>query len=85
MNLNISKTDPENSLNLLLIDIGDISKMLGYTFRIINYLGNVVYESLISQQIFDLDLNTIGGRGTYFLQVTDDASQILEIKKIVLR
>jgi hypothetical protein len=85
MNLNVSKTDPENSLNLLLIDIGDISKMIGYTFKIINYLGNVVYESLISQQIFDLDLNTIGGRGTYFLQVTDDASQILEIKKIVLR
>ena len=85
MNLNISKVDKENGFNLLMIDIGDISRMIGYTFKIIDYLGKVVYESLISQQIIDLDLDTIGGRGTYFIQVIDDSSQILEIKKLVLR
>jgi hypothetical protein len=85
MNLNISKADKDNSFNLLMVDIGDISRMIGYTFKIIDYLGKVVYESLISQPIIDLDLDAIGGRGTYFIQVIDESSQILEIKKLVLR
>jgi hypothetical protein len=85
MNLNIRRSDPDNSLDQLMIDIGDISKMIGYTFKIINYLGKVVYETLIDQQVFDLDLNSIGGRGTYFFEVIDESSQILEIKKIILR
>jgi hypothetical protein len=67
MNLNISKADKDNSFNLLMVDIGDISRMIGYTFKIIDYLGKVVYESLISQPIIDLDLDAIGGRGTYFI------------------
>ena len=85
MNLNIRKTEPDNSFNLLMIDIGDISKMIGYTFKIIDYVGKVVYETIINKQVFDLDLNVFGGRGTYFVQVIDDTSQIMEIKKIVLR
>jgi hypothetical protein len=85
MNLNISRACPNLAFNRLMIDIGDITTMIGYTFKIIDYLGKVVFETIIQQQVFDLDLNTIGGRGTYFLQVIDNSSQIVEIKKIVLR
>ena len=84
MNFNIAKRDPDFRLNLLMIDIGDISKMIGYTFKIIDFLGKVVFETIINQPIIDLDLNALGGRGTYFVQVIDNSSQIMEIEKITL-
>jgi hypothetical protein len=85
MNLSIRLADADKSFNLLMIDIGDISKMIGYTFRIIDYLGKVVFETLIDEKLSDVDLSSIRGRGTYFMEVIDDASQILEVKKIILR
>jgi hypothetical protein len=84
MNHKLGSENPDTNVHLLMIDIGDISRMIGYTFKIIDFLGKVVYESLISQQVIDLDLNQIGGRGTYFLEVIDNRSQIIEINKIVL-
>ena len=84
MNQKLSKENPDINVHLLMIDIGDISKMIGYTFRIIDFLGRVVFESLISQQVIDLDINEFGGSGTYFLELLDDSSQIIEINKIVL-
>jgi len=85
MNFNIRKSYPGQAISLLIVEFGEISKMLGYTFRIIDFLGKVVFETIIDQEIFDLDLKILGGRGTYFLQVSDDSSQIMEIEKIVLR
>lgn len=84
MNQKIGKINGDINAHLLMVDIGDISKTIGYTFKIIDFLGKVVYESLISTQVIDLDLKEIGGRGTYFLEVIDDSSQILEINKIML-
>jgi len=84
MNQKLSKENPDINVHLLMIDIGDISKMIGYTFRIIDFLGRVVFESLISKQVIDLDINEFGGKGTYFLELIDDSSQIIEINKIVL-
>ncbi len=85
MNLKVRKSYPGRALKLLVVEFGEISKMLGFTFRIIDFLGKVVFETIIDQEIFDLDLKILGGRGTYFLQVSDESSQIMEIEKIVLR
>jgi hypothetical protein len=85
MTLSFSKTATDLGLHLLMIEIGDISKMIGFTFKIIDFLGKVVYETIIQQPILNLDFKTIGGRGTYYLEVIDDSSQILEIEKVVLR
>jgi hypothetical protein len=85
MNLNIRKSYPGQAISMLIIEFGEMSRMLGYTFKVIDFLGKVVFETIIDQEIFDLDLKILGGRGTYFLQVSDETSQIMEIEKIVLR
>jgi hypothetical protein len=85
LNQNTIKAYPNPTKDRITIDNGDYTKMAGYQLKIINSLGTVVFESEINAQMFDLDLNTFGGKGTYFLQLVDDSSQIIDIKKIILR
>jgi hypothetical protein len=85
MNMNIHTESPDRSTSVLMIDMGDFGKMIGYTFKIIDYVGRVVYETLIRQQFLDFDLDWFGRKGIYFLEVIDNSSQILEIQKIVVR
>ena len=82
---NIIKAYPNPTNDHLLIHNGDFTKMTGYKIKIINSLGNQVFESVIDKQLFDIDLNTFGGKGLYYLQIIDNSSQIIEIKKIVLK
>ena len=69
----------------MIIDNGQFEKMTGYKLKIINGHGSTVFESMIDQKIFDLDLNTFGGKGVYYVQLMDTSSQIIEIKKIILQ
>jgi hypothetical protein len=81
---NIIKAYPNPTRDRVIIDNGNYISMSGYRLKIINSTGTVVFESLINMQKFDLDLNTFGGNGTYFLQIIDNSSQVIEIKKIIL-
>ena len=78
---NIIRAYPNPTNDHLLIDNGDYTKMTGYKIKIINSLGNQVFESIIDKQLFDIDLNTFGGKGLYYLQIIDNTSQIIEIKR----
>jgi hypothetical protein len=59
--------------------------MASFKLKIINSVGNQVFESEIDRQLFDIDLNSFGGKGLYYLQIINNTSQIIEIKKIVLQ
>jgi hypothetical protein len=82
---NIIKAYPNPTNDHLLIDNGDFTKMAGYKLKIMNSLGNQVFESVIDRQLFNIDLNSFGGKGLYYLQILDNTSRIIEIKKIVLQ
>ena len=85
LNQNTIKAYPNPTKDRITIDNGNYTKMAGYKLKILNIAGNVVFESYIDRQQFDLDLNTFGGKGIYYLQIEDDSSQIIDIKKIILR
>ncbi len=86
LNFNINiKVYPNPTLDHLIIDAGDISKLVGYSFKISNSSGIEVYQSDINKQFFDLDMNKWKGKGLYLMYLYDSNSNIVDVKKIVLQ
>jgi hypothetical protein len=83
-NANI-KIYPNPANNKITIDNGDIQKMNGYSIKIINSLGQQVYQGGITQQIVSIDITQGAGNGMYYLQLTDNNGNIVDVKKIVLQ
>ena len=88
--VNLTGLNPPNNVNTLIvypnpskdhivINCGDISNLTGYTIKITNYLGQVVYNQPINQQSFYVDLNTFGGRGTYIIYILDPSQAVKSI------
>lgn len=82
---NTIKVYPNPTKNLITIDNGDIQKMNGYSIKIINSLGQQLYQTAINQQQNTVDITQWGGNGMYYLQVIDASGNIIEIKKIILQ
>jgi hypothetical protein len=83
--VNIIKVYPNPASTHIYIHTGDFGLMTGYKIRIDNSLGQVVYETLIEQQEYFINLSTWSGNGTYLIYILDDQNNINEVKKIILQ
>jgi hypothetical protein len=86
-NLNIEtiKVYPLPSSTQVIIDNGNFSTMGSYTAKIINSIGQQVFQSIINQQQFVINANTMGGAGLYTLYIADANNKVVGVKKIVLQ
>jgi len=83
---NTIKIYPNPSNDLITIDFGsNYSTMSGYTLKITNSLGQIVYTTPINTQQTSVDLNTWSGNGIYFVHLIDGAGNTIDIRKIVLQ
>ena len=96
INVTLTGINPPNNSNTLLaypnpasdhliIDCGDFAGMAGYTMKISNSLGQIVFNQPITQQLYNIDLSSWGGKGTYILVIQDPAQTVKASKKIVLQ
>ena len=85
MNLSRRHANERTGEVLLKINLGKETDFVGYTLKILDRLGELIYEMLITQPVFQLDVNRLPHRGVLYLEVVDECSQILEIEKFVLR
>jgi hypothetical protein len=83
-NTNTIKVYPNPAKDHITVDFGDYTSMNGYTVKISNMLGQVVFTSGISQQQTYIDLSTFTGKGTYIVNVIDGTGNIIDTKKIIL-
>lgn len=84
-NLNTLKVYPNPANTHITIDYGNFVSMNGYTLKITNNLGQVVFTSPINQQSSYIDLSTWTGNGIYFVQIIDTQNNTIENRKIVLQ
>jgi hypothetical protein len=82
---NTVKVYPNPSSTQVVIDNGNYNTMGSYTAKIINSIGQQVFQSLINQQQFVIDAKTMGGSGVYTLYITDANNKVVGVKKIVLQ
>ncbi len=84
-NLNTIKVFPNPSNDHITIDFGNFASMNGYTLKITNSLGQIIFTTPVNQQSSYIDLSTWGGNGIYFVQVIDTQNNTIENRKIVLQ
>ena len=82
---NTIKIYPNPTSDKIVIDNGNISNLTGYHLKITNTLGQQVYQTAITQQLYNVDLTTFGGKGIYFVNVINPQGATIDIKKIVLQ
>jgi len=83
-NTNTIMVYPNPASDVVMIDNGNYSTMTGYTLKIINTLGQEVFNSNINVPQFQIPVSNIGTEGLYYIEVFDDNNTLLETKKLVL-
>jgi hypothetical protein len=84
-NVTSIKVFPNPANDHITINYGNYAAIIGYTLKITNSLGQIVFTTPINQQTSYVDLSTWSGNGIYFLQIFDLQNNIIENRKIVLQ
>jgi hypothetical protein len=84
-NENVILIYPNPASDHITIDNGNYSAMAGYSIKITNNAGQQVFQSLINQAQFYVDLSTWTGNGLYFVHLLDAQNNTVTIRKIVLQ
>ena len=79
------KIFPNPTYNHITIDAGNLNTMSGYSIRIVNALGQQVFQSAINQQQFYLDLSSWTGNGIYYVNIINPQGVTIDTRKIVLQ
>ncbi len=82
---NTIKVYPNPANSHISIHTGDFALMAGYRIKIQNAIAQDVYNELITQQEYFIDLSTWSGNGTYFVHIIDNLGNTVDIKKIILQ
>ncbi len=76
---------PNPASDHITIDNGNFAAMAGYSIKIENNAGQQVFQSLINQAQFYVDLSTWSGNGLYFVHLIDPQNNTVTVRKIVLQ
>jgi hypothetical protein len=79
------KVFPNPAHDHLFITVNDFAQIPNHRIKIINILGQTKYDQPLNQQTQDIDINTLGGAGTYFLQILDGNGQTVDTRKVIVR
>jgi hypothetical protein len=79
------KIFPNPTYDHITIDAGNLNTMSGYSIRIVNALGQQVFQSAINQQQFYLDLSSWTGNGIYYVNIINPQGVTIDTRKIVLQ
>jgi hypothetical protein len=79
------KVYPNPAKNVVIIDNGDYSALNNYRLKIINSLGQEVFDSSINIPQFQIPVSVLGTVGLYYIKVFDDNNSLLETKKLILK
>lgn|GEM_PF-1060219 len=83
-NMNTIKIYPNPASSYLIINTGNYNVISDYTITIENFLGQIVFQTLTDQPEFQIDINSIGEPGTYFISITDKTLKVITTRILIL-
>jgi hypothetical protein len=79
------KIFPNPAKENITIDFGNVSFREKYTVKIVNELGQVVWKHTLDKNNINISTYSLGGSGTYFIQVTDRDRNVKALKSLVVQ
>ena len=76
---------PNPANDQITIDCGNLANVTGSTIKIINTLGQEVFNQPIIYLQFNIPSNTWTGQGVYFVKIYDSQGALVNTKKIILQ
>ena len=76
---------PNPANDHITIDCGTIANVSGWSIKITNLLGQEVFNQPMNTQQFVVPLNSWTGQGMYFVKIINAQSEVVNIKKIILK
>ena len=75
---------PNPTSDLLIIDVSDIQALGGYRYKILDLLGQELYNTLVTSVKTEVSLKTLGSKGVYLLHIVDANGNSIKENKVVL-
>lgn len=79
------KIYPNPTYSKISIDCGSQTNLLGSQIKITNTLGQIIFQSILDQQIKEINLTAITGQGLYFINILDEQGHAIDVRKIILQ
>ena len=76
---------PNPTKDQFTIDCGITTNVNGWSYKIVNTLGQEVINGQISSQQNIVQLNNIKGQGVYFVKMYDSSNNLMDTKKIIIQ
>ena len=84
LELNIISIYPNPAQDYIMIENSNYAVMGGYELRIMNSLGQTVFQSSFDDMIMQISASEIGAEGSYYIQVWNSTNQMIESKVLIL-
>jgi hypothetical protein len=81
---NLINIYPNPTFSRITIDLGKQSSLIGSQIKIINLLGQDIYDSILSQEIVEINLSSIAAKGLYLVSIVNSEKKVIVTKKIIL-
>ena len=69
----------------ITIDLGTNSNTIGWSYKIVNTLGQEVLNGVLNSQQNIIQLNNVKGQGIYFVKIYDNFNNLMDTKKIIIQ
>lgn len=76
---------PNPANDHITIDCGTLANVTGYSIKISNSLGQVVFNQPMNTQQYVVPLNGWTGQGIYFVNIIDNHGTTIDTRKIILQ
>lgn len=75
---------PNPTSDILILEVNDIEALKGYSYKLIDLNGKVVFTKQIEELKTEISMKLIGAKGNYILEVLDANSKQVQTNKIIL-
>jgi hypothetical protein len=84
-NTEIISIYPNPAKDFITIDSGNLTNVSGWTIKIVNTLGQEVFNGAMNTQQYVVPLSSCSGKGVYFVKIYDGSNNLMNTKKVILQ
>jgi uncharacterized repeat protein (TIGR03803 family) len=79
------KLYPNPTNDEITIDCGNLDNVSGWSIKIVNMLGQEVFNGIMNTQLYDISTQTWDNKGVYFVKIYDESNNLINTKKIIVQ